>query len=162
MDLALATGRGEPLLALWDGRPLVRERDVVQIGEREALRDGVGYGDVVRTEIRRLPIRTIQEAGVAQTVSAALMPVAGARRRLWLHIDLDVLDQRVMPAVDSPGSPGLDFRELAELMAGLLASRRIVGADVTIFDPELDPTGVHARAVVDCLSRGFAGLRRPA
>ncbi|MCR5876415.1 arginase family protein [Phenylobacterium sp. J426] len=161
MDLALAVGRGELSLALWSGRPLVRDRDVVQIGEREALREGVGYGDIVRTEIRRLPMRTVLEQGVARTVAAALKPVDGERRRLWLHIDLDVLDRSVMPAVDSPGSPGLDFPQLAELTAGLLASGRIVGADVAIFDPELDPAGVHARAVVDCLRQGFAGLMSP-
>jgi arginase len=27
--------------------------------------------------------------------------------RAWLHIDLDVLDQSVMPPVDSPGTPEL-------------------------------------------------------
>jgi arginase len=30
----------------------------------------------------------------------------------WIHLDVDVLDQAVMPAVDSPGSPGIDETDL--------------------------------------------------
>jgi arginase len=42
MDLALATGRGEPLLTRWGGvsGPLVADADVVQIGERNAQDPG--------------------------------------------------------------------------------------------------------------------------
>ena len=55
--------------------------------------------------------------------------------RVWLHIDFDVLDQTVMPAVDSPGSPGLDYEQLASLIAALCGSGRIAGASFTIYDP---------------------------
>ncbi|MDT8757750.1 arginase family protein [Sphingomonas psychrotolerans] len=159
MDLALATGRGEPLLALWNAGSLVEDRFVVQIGERERLRPGVDYGDIVRTQIRRLPIRRILKHGIEGTVRDALSPVDGERRPMWLHVDLDVLDQRVMPAVDSPGSPGLAFPQLGALIDGLVAGRRVIGADVAIYDPELDPDGAYARGIVACLARGFANLR---
>ena len=59
--------------------------------------------------------------------------------RAWLHVDLDVLDEKVMPAVDSPGSPGFDYAQLADLVGRLAASGRIVGADFAIYDPERDP-----------------------
>jgi len=38
----------------------------------------------------------------------------------------------------------LQFDELARLIAGLMRAGRIVGADVAIFDPELDPKGTYA------------------
>lgn len=159
MDLALATGRGEPLLARRGGRALVDDQFVVQIGERDALRSGIDYGDVLGTRIRRLPIGDVLKKGVAASARAALAPSGGERRRMWLHIDLDVLDRRVMPAVDSPGSPGLTYVQLAGLIDAFIASDRLLGADVAIFDPELDPSGRHARGTVDCLGRGFAPLR---
>ncbi len=77
-----------------------------------------------------------------------------AERRLeraWVHVDLDVLDQRVMNAVDSPGSPGLDFPQLATLLRTLLASGRVIGLDVCIYDPDLDPGHHLAQPIVDCL-----------
>jgi arginase len=98
----------------------------------------------------------------ALTVRDKLSLLGGEHRAMWLHIDLDVIDRRVMPAVDSHGSPGLTFAQLAqlaELIGGLVAARRVIGADVAIFDPELDPHGNFVRSVVAYLARGFATLR---
>ena len=60
-----------------------------------------------------------------------------------------------MPAVDSPGSPGLDFEQLATLIQGLRASGHIIGADVSVFDPELDPHGRYATGLARTLARAF-------
>lgn len=155
MDLALATGRGEPLLALWDGAPLVADELVSQIGERDELDPDYDYRDIETTRIRRFPVRAVQRSGIARTVAAVLAPVGGLEPPLWLHVDLDVLDEGVMPAVDSPGSPGLSYEALSELIGRLLASGRIVGLDVAIYDPDLDPDGAYAGRIVDCLARAF-------
>lgn len=158
MDLALATGRGEPLLADWDGRPLVADDRVVQIGERDELTADFDYRDIEDTAIHRIPVRRLLANGIAATVQYALSVGAAQSLRFWLHIDLDVLDGKVMPAVDSPGSPGLTHDQLADLVEGLLASGRIRGASVTIYDPELDRTGRYAREIVACLGRAFDAL----
>lgn len=73
----------------------------------------------------------------------------------WLHVDLDVIDGALLPAVDSPGSPGLDFDQLAELLQPLVASSECLGCDVTIFDPELDPAGTYATRIVAMLGEVF-------
>ncbi len=36
----------------------------------------------------------------------------------WLHLDVDILDPAVMPAVDSPSPDGLAPAELTGLLAG--------------------------------------------
>jgi arginase len=76
--------------------------------------------------------------------------------RAWLHVDLDVLEQTVMPAVDSPGSPGLTFDALAALGRALVRSGRIAGLDVAIYDPELDPDGKYAPGIVACVAAMLA------
>ena len=45
-------------------------------------------------------------------------------------------------------------------MTGLLAvlAPRAVGAQVTVFDPDLDPDGSHARLLTDILVTGLAQL----
>jgi arginase len=75
--------------------------------------------------------------------------------RAWLHVDLDVLDQSVMAAVDSPGSPGMTFEQLGELVQALCASGRIAGADFSIYDPERDSERHYARPIVECIARGI-------
>ena len=77
--------------------------------------------------------------------------------KAWLHVDLDVLDQKVMPAVDSPGSPGFNYEQLAQLMHLLVVSGRIAGVDFAIYDPERDPGHAHARGLVRCIAKGIRG-----
>jgi arginase len=163
MDLALATGRGEALLTEWPGieGPLVADEDAIQIGERDAESpdfDGF-YGDIVRTGITRVTIQDLLRLGVEATCRRVIGRLADrGLGSVWLHIDLDVLDQAVMPAVDSPGSPGLDFEGLAALIAGLVRSARVLGADVAIYDPELDPGGLYAEPIGRCLARGLEAI----
>lgn len=154
MDLALATGRGDPLLTLWDGRsdPLVPDHLAVQIGERESRDTDFAWPDLARTGIICLDIFYCLHHGmdeVVRTTIATLDPAVP----LWLHCDVDVLDRALMPAVDSPGTPGLDFDQLATLLAELLAGRRCLGLDLTIFDPDLDPDRALAHRLVDLLGR---------
>lgn len=61
--------------------------------------------------------------------------------RFWLHLDLDVLDQAVMPAVDYLMPNGLEWDEVTALIRPLAASQALIGADMTILNPTLDPGG---------------------
>ncbi|POX47790.1 hypothetical protein C3489_28630 [Streptomyces sp. Ru71] len=152
MDLALATGRGELLLTHWPevGRGLVADEDVVQIGDREE-------GEA--PPVTRFTARELQQTGVARVTERVARRLAERELdRVWLHLDLDVLDERVLPAVDSPGRPGLDFPQLAELVSTLAGTGRLVGLDVAIYDPELDPDGAYAAPLVDCLASALAPL----
>jgi arginase len=155
MDLALATGRGEVLLTTWPGvrGALVEDADAVQIGERDAGAADYDYRDIERTTIERITVQWAKARGVTAAGARALRRLtARSLGRAWLHVDLDVLDQALMPAVDSPGSPGFTFDELATLVRDLLRSGRLAGLDVAIYDPDLDPRAVHAPAIVACLA----------
>jgi arginase len=162
MDLALATGRGERLVTDWpkiDG-PLVRDEDAVQIGERGLL-NGIPqyYPDIADTNITRLYAPDVEAMGVEAAAARAIERLrAQGLDRAWLHLDLDVLDQAVMPAVDSPGTPGLDFAQMSALVGALVASGRIAGADVTIYDPDRDPQRAYARPIVEALGEAFGRL----
>jgi arginase len=161
MDLALATGRGEPLLANWGPHltPLVADEHVVQIGERENRDASYAYPDIRQTHIRRIDARMVLAQGVEATARQAIERLEAEHLdRAWLHVDVDVLDQKVMPAVDSPGSPGLNVDQLASLVRYLRASARIIGADISVFDPELDPDGRYAHQLAQGLAYAFGPL----
>ena len=66
-----------------------------------------------------------------------------------------MLDAAVMPAVDSPGSPGFDYGELSNLIAALIASGRIVGANFSIYDPERDPGHRYAGPLMESIAAGI-------
>lgn len=162
MDLALATGRGEELLTRWPGvdGPLVADQDAIQAGERDAENPDYDkyYGDVVRTAITRLTIQQIQREGIAATAQRIVARLAErSLERAWVHVDLDVLDQKFMNAVDSPGSPGLDFAQLTSLLRTLVGSGRVIGLDACIYDPDLDPGHRFARPIAECLAGALSG-----
>jgi arginase len=153
-DLALAVGLGDGLLTDWGERgSLVRDINVIQIGEREAHDPGWIWGDIAETAITQLDIFELLERGTSHAL--ALARAATGALPFWVHIDLDVIDQVFLPAVDSPGSPGLDFAQLAALLQPLVASRDCIGCDLTIFDPELDPEGIYARRITAMLGEVF-------
>ncbi len=153
-DLALVTGRGQPDLADLDGlAPYFRDEDVVLLGPHDeddpTLAEARGLFPLVRTA------RELRATGIENAAAEALGRLDPAQLDgIWVHLDLDVLDPDCMPAVDSPDAGGLDFAELAGLLGVLLSDPRTVGMDVTVFDPDLDGTGVLAAAISDTLVTG--------
>ncbi len=78
----------------------------------------------------------------------------------WLHLDVDVLDAEIMPAVDSPDPDGLTWEELDRILQALVRSPRIAGMELTIFDPDLDPEGSLAATLVEHLTNALARFQR--
>ena len=177
MDLALAIGLGDPAMLRWAGseeaeaaladigvtvRCLVPADRAIQIGEREGREPDYGWWDIADTAITQIDIFQALDAGMPEVLRRSFAVLDRTPDiPFWVHLDIDILDQAVMPAVDSPGSPGLGHDQLAALLRGFAASPRCLGLDVTIFDPDLDPDGTLARDLVDMLARGLAPLARP-
>jgi arginase len=163
MDLAAATGRGETLLTDWPGiaGPLLHDDQVMQIGERENRDTDYAWRDIEATDITQVDVFAAQELGAAGVLAKA-EPVLASHGRHWVHFDVDALDQAVMPAVDSPGSPGIDPDQLIAILAALVARPGCVGMNVTIFDPDLDPNGELAVWLVNFLRKVFDGFNPPA
>jgi arginase len=158
MDLALATGRGPRLITdLEQRRPLVRDEDVVVLGRRDAA-DAESHGSqrIEDTAIRVMDLEEVRRRGASATMREALdyLNRAGLSG-FWLHLDCDVLDDAIMPAVDYRMSDGLTWDELVTILNLGLESGRAVGLDITIFNPALDQDGAMAHALVQALGRGL-------
>ncbi|WP_454775084.1 arginase family protein [Janthinobacterium tructae] len=80
-------------------------------------------------------------------------------RRFWLHLDVDVLDQALMPAVDSPGSPGIAPDALLAILHAVRNGGGCCGMSVTVFDPDKDPDGSCAALLMELLGQLFAPAR---
>ena len=126
MDLALATGRGEAIMTDW---PDVADTAITRIDVFDARY--AGPSDIIEK------IRAILDRKPSQP--------------FWLYFDVDVLDQVLMPAVDSPGSPGIDPEDLSWILRDLVGDDRCCGMTVTVFDPELDPDRRCADLIVGLL-----------
>ena len=158
-DLALVSGRGPDRLANIDGLgPLVRDDDIVALGERE---DYPEWRDIHDTDITVWDLWKMRSLGVNRVALKTLekMESSGVEG-FWVHLDADVLDDAIMPAVDSRQPDGLSYTELIELLRPLLGSPLAAGMQVTIFDPELDRDGKIAAKFTDALIEAFSSARR--
>ena len=159
MDLALATGRGPKVVAdIEDRGPLVRDEDAALLGYR-VFTDGTDrhLGTHVRdTAILVHDLDDIRRDGLATAIEASLARVArDDLSGFFVHLDADVLDDAVMPAVDYRAPGGLRFGEVARIVSAALATGKAVGLELTIFNPALDPDGTLARELVDMLVTGL-------
>jgi arginase len=145
--LALVTGRGQDDLTDLEGlEPYVRDTDAVMLGYRE----DEAYLD------------TLNEAGIPHwsaldVIADAAGAAAGVLDHLqgldgfWVHLDVDILDAAIMPAVDSPDPGGINHAQLQSLLRPLLADEKCVGIDIGIYDPDLDPDQTYAAELTDTL-----------
>lgn len=153
MCLAMAAGRGPELLTHFDSEhPLMLEERIVVMGTR----DQDGGPLISKTLIPMIDVPMIREMGIEAAVDRATAGFSQHRLKgCWVHIDVDVLDGDLMPAVDSPTAGGLTYDELAAIIQHLLQTGMVTGMEVTIYDPTLDPDGGYARELVAMLVKGF-------
>jgi arginase len=137
--LALITGRGQADLTNLEGRsPFIRDHDAAVAGIRDDdWSDELRAAGIETWEASRIRAEGARTAANAIATHLHQDGIAG----FWVHLDVDILDPSVMPAVDSPDPGGLDAGELVTLLSGLVQAAGCVGMHVGIFDPDLDPDG---------------------
>jgi arginase family enzyme len=96
---------------------------------RVVMSDGRDLDPAEREEIDRAGVRVVAPAAVAEAVRG---------QRVFVHLDLDILDPSVMAAgVPAPG--GLSADELRELLARLAGAAELIGVELTAFEAPDDP-----------------------
>jgi arginase len=160
-DLALATGRGPAVLTELEGRaPLVEPRDVVVFANRDRAERGDGgcqplpedMGVVDRDRVRSLGV----DAAMAEALSLLRRRGEEELDGFWIHVDADVLDGAVMSACDDPSPDGLIWGELAAALGMAIGSGLAVGLQITIYNPDFDPTGANGRGLATTINTALA------
>jgi arginase len=148
LDLALVTGRGPQALTDLDGlRPLVQDEDVALVGYRVfGDNDHVLDEHIRDTAVTVVDFPDVRERGTASAVERTLAAVTrpGADG-FWVHLDVDVLDDDLMPAVDYRHPGGISWEEAGDILRGLLRASGARGLEVTIYNPRLDADGSLAQ-----------------
>lgn len=163
MDLALTTGLGpEPLTDIDGGRPYIRPEDTVIFGYRRPA-PGEPSPAAPQPPMAAFPLNLVQQQGLEDSARAAVAHLASAPTQgFWIHVDVDVLGTKWMPAVDSPEDGGMTPEDLSTLLKIATSSNHCVGMEVTIYDPTLDPAGKGADLIVNLLAGVFSRERREA
>jgi arginase len=151
MELAILTGHGPPGLLERDGT-LVEPTAVELLGHRppELHPDVARENARLDPAIHALTTPELRERGPGRAGSDAAGRLAASPA--WLHLDLDVLDESVLPAVSYPQPLGLDWDEFLGLARPLVSAPNIAGISIADFNPDRDPNGTHAARIVEALA----------
>ena len=158
MDLAIVSGRGPDVLTNIDNlKPLVRDQDIILFGYRDREQAAsFGSPDVRNTNIHSFDLSYIKQLGITTAASEAVKRLLQEELcGFWIHLDVDILDDSIMPSVDYRLSGGLSFYELSELLKIIIATGHSVGMDITIFNPNLDSDGSIAHKLVSTVVEGL-------
>lgn len=158
-DVGYATGRGPDIVTNIEGRkPLLRDDDVVIFG----------YGDgAVQTrnrapslpddmlafnsdEVRILGVETAAEEAVEHLTRE------GGPEGFLIHVDADVLNQRIMWACDAPHPDGFSWDELSTTLRVAMSSPKAIGLQLTIYNPDMDPYHLSGRGFAATVGKALA------
>ena len=160
MDLAIVSGYGPDILTnIEDLKPLVMEQDIVVFGYRDKTQSAqYGCQDIKNTTIMNtIELTDVQRLGLKNAASSAIEKfLKNELSGFWIHLDVDVLNDSIMPAVDYRLPGGITFSQLSDLLRLLLTSKKAVGISITIFNPTLDKDGSITRNLVSSIVRGLS------
>jgi arginase len=160
MHLAFATGRGPAVVADIEGRrPLVRDEDAVAFAYRDADEQARFGSQPLPPGLLSFDLARVRRLGAAAAASEATRHLTreSGPGGFWIHVDADVLDDAIMPAVDYRLADGLSWAELTAVLRVAMSSGRAVGLEVTVYNPDLDPGGASGRGLTATLVDALGG-----
>jgi arginase len=164
MDLAIVTGHGHDKLTNIHGlKPYFKENNVFCVGNREY--DQEYCRPILESDIGYFDLKRLRANGCANTANQFLALVQQQKLDgFFIHLDVDVLNDLIMPAVDSRERDGLTYEELSEMLQPLLSSKRAMGLEITILDPNLDKNGTYTamfiKKFMEIMERAKAGTQK--
>ena len=160
MDLAIVSGYGHDKLTNIDGqKPYFNERHIWCVGNRDY--DEAYVQAIMNSNINYFDLNSLRDNGIEKCIADFLQMVE--RQNLegfWIHIDVDVLNDKLMPAVDSRQEDGLDYNEFNHIMRLLLTETKATGLEITILDPDLDPSGEYTKNFVSNFCNTFNSITK--
>ena len=154
MNIAITAGMGVPeLVNMFGHAPLLLPENIVLYGTRD-----LDAGERKLLERSRTALYDADSVRYLTPAKAAEDIVADLTKRtekIYVHIDLDVMDESVIAAHCLPVPNGLSREEFVTSVRGLLHSGRLCGMGVMVFNAEKDPDGTDAKTVVDIIAEIF-------
>jgi len=154
MELGLALGVTtiDGLPALMEELPLLDPHEVVLLGPRDRAELTAERQQSVGGRVIVLDDAQLRAAGVENTVKRWLDQLGQNPGRFWFHLDWDVLSSNDMPAISYPQPGGLVWEELEQIATAAIRADHLIGIDLTIYNPILDPDRTAARRIVSFLA----------
>jgi arginase len=123
------------------------EANLLFVGTRDV--DGAERRRLDESEATVVGARSIREGGVQRALRPALDALSGRVERVYVHLDLDVLDpEEIGPANGYAVAGGMSREEVEEALVLIGERFSVVAAGIASYDPSLDREGKVSRAAL--------------
>ncbi len=155
MDVAIVAGRGSEILTKMFGyTPQLPEGNIVLYGVRDL--DPPEKIALEGSQVHVYPRAKIRELGAEAVMNNALERLEAACDQVYIHVDLDVLDESAMKAQILPVPDGLSLSEFTRAIRTVIATGKLTGLAIMVFNPLKDREGLEAnkttRLIAEALS----------
>lgn len=154
MDLAIVTGMGhEKLTNIKNLKPYFPEENIFCVGNAET--DDQEYVDqILHSGIHYFDLYQLRKNGFKKTAEDFLKMVHEKKLDgFFIHFDVDVLKDEIMPAVDSRMEDGIGYDDLKDILLPLFENEKCIGIEITILDPDYDKEGLYIKAFIENLTQ---------
>ena len=132
---------------LWPGVRKLAEDHAYLVGAREL--DPGESGNLQRSKVHRVPFDRDE-------LDAPFLLSAVRRKPVWLHVDLDIVDPREMPAVCLPVDGGPPLAALAEILVSIAQVADVRGLEICGYDTRKDPAKQLPGVLVEAFGAVFS------
>jgi arginase len=155
MPMSVAFGHGPASWVEAAGGPSARPAETIVLGARDP-EEAQDVADLLAGDLAALEVLDPDALRAAGPAAAG----ENAARRLdgpfFVHLDLDVLDERAMPATDYLMPGGLQWDELDALLRALGRAPNLAGLSLGCLNPEKDPDGSYTERTCRLLAAALA------
>jgi len=128
---------------------------IIEVGTRSVCQEEHDYAEKAKIDI--IPTLDIRKEGTAQAAKSLLKKLEGYEK-MYLSVDMDVLDPAFAPATQNPEVDGISTSELLDIVCAL-CDERVVGFDVLEIAPAYDQ-GISAVAAAKIMFEMLCQLER--
>lgn len=152
MDLAIVSGLGHKKLTnINNQKPYFLEENIFCIGNAET--DDEEYVEqIINSKIHYFDLYQLRKNGFRKT-SEDFINLINEKNLdgFFIHFDVDVLNDNIMPCVDSRMEDGIDYDNLKKILHPLIHNEKCFGIEITILDPDYDPNGEYTQPFIENL-----------
>jgi arginase len=143
MDVAMLAGHGPDLLTnIFGHKPQLHEEQIAIYGARDL--DPPEREMLKESKVHLYTMDKIRELGPERAMKEATEKLLRAARRIYIHIDIDVLDPSEIGATQLPVPGGLGLIECSNALRVVSQSGKLCGLAVMVFNAHKDPNGKEA------------------
>lgn len=154
MDVAILAGRGPDLLTnIFGHKPQLREEQIAIFGARDL--DPLEWRTLKESKVHLYTMDRVAKLGAERAMKDVTEKLLESCERIYVHMDIDVLDPSEIEAIHMNVPDGLKLAECTSALQVLRKTGRLCGLAVMVFNARKDPDGTEARKLNRMIADGL-------